>query len=78
MAKRHKSDILVDDIIGGFKVLVVSVLVIYFAIAIINALPEVNFPIKTGSAWLVSFIGGIFFTFANYVKNINKAYGKKK
>jgi hypothetical protein len=72
--KIHKSDKVVEDIVGGFKVFLVSLFVIYFAIAIINALPDVNFPIKTSSGWLVAFIGGIFMTFANYTKNKNKRY----
>jgi len=78
MAKKHKSNVIIEDIIGGFGVFLISVFVIYFSIAIINALPYVNFPIKTSSGWLVGFIGGAFITFTNYVKRKNKGYFSKK
>lgn len=74
MARRHKSDIIAEDIIGGFKVFLISLFVIYFAIAIINSLPDVNFPIKTSSWWLVAFIGAAFMAFATYVKKNYKKY----
>lgn len=76
--KRHKSDDVIEDIIGAFRVFLVSVFVIYFAIVFINSLPGVDFPVKADSGWLVSFIGGAFITFANYVKGSNKDYFSKK
>lgn len=72
--KRHKSDRITEDIIGAFKILIISVLVIYFSIAIINALPGVDFPIKTNSSWLVGVIIGILIIFVKYIKNKNKSY----
>ena len=75
--KRHKSDDVIEDIVGGLRVFMASVFVIYIAILFINALPDVNFPIKTSSGWLVSFIGAAFITFVNYVKGENKGYFSK-
>lgn len=77
MQKEHKSNKIIQDIIGGFKIFLISVFVVYFAIAIINAIPNINFPIKTDSAWLVSFIVGTFITFISYTQGKMQNYFSK-
>ncbi len=72
--KKHESDKIVEDIVGGFRIFLISILVVYFSIAIINALPNVNFPISTSSWWIPSFIIGLFITFVSYIKKKNKNY----
>ena len=72
--KKHKSDIIIEDIIGGFKIFLISALCVYFAIAIINALPNINFPIKENSQWITAIILGLLFAFVSFIKNKNKSY----
>lgn len=72
--ERHRSDVIIEEIIGGFKVFLISALCVYFAIAIINALPNINFPIKENSQWITAIILGLLITFVSYVKKKNKSY----
>ncbi len=72
--KKHKSDTVIEDIIGGFRVFLVSVFLIYFGIEIINSLPGVSLPITGNSQWVVSLINGLFLVFVSYVKRKNKEY----
>ena len=73
MAK-HKSDRIIEDIIGGFKVFLVSVFVIYGSILIINSLPYINIKIPLNSGWFIALILGLIRTFVGYTKNKNEEY----
>lgn len=70
----HKSDYIIEDILGGFKIFFVSTILIYVAIAVVNALYP-NFPIKEN--WGISITIGFLITLGNYIKNKNKDYFKK-
>jgi len=71
--RKHKSDYVVEDIIGGFKIWFVSTILIYLALAVINTLSS-NFPIKEDSWWFISISVGLLLAFGNYVKDKNKKY----
>jgi len=69
----HKSDYVIEDIIGGFKIFAISVILIYVALVIVNSLYP-NFPIKENSWWTISIITGILASFINYIKDKNRKY----
>jgi hypothetical protein len=78
MAKRrHKSEDTINDIKGGLAVFLTSVFSIYFAIAIIDAIPNINFPISTGSRWFVGVVVGLFVVYVKYVKQKATSYYKR-
>ena len=67
----HWSDNLVDDIVGAFRVFVVSALVIFVALAIAKALYP-SFPLNNSSSGIVAIILGIFLVLIRYIKGKNK------
>jgi len=69
MAK-HWSDDIVEDIVGAFRVFVVSALVIYVALAIAIILYP-SFPLDNSSSGIVSVILGLFLVLIKYVKGKN-------
>lgn len=73
MAK-HKSDKIFEDIIGGFKVFLISVFVVYGSILIINSLPYISFKIPLNSGWFIALILGLLRTFIGYIKTKNEEY----
>jgi membrane protein DedA with SNARE-associated domain len=75
--KMHKSDYIIDDIVGGFKIVFISTILIYVLIAVLNALYH-NFPIKQDSWWVISLIGGLLILFGKYITNKNKDYFKNE
>ena len=71
---RHKSDRIIEDIIGGFKVFLISVFVVYGSILIINSLPYMSFKIPMNSVWFIALILGLLRTFVGYTKSKNEEY----
>jgi len=70
----HKSEYIIDDIIGGFKIFVISAILIYVALAVVNSLYP-NFPIKEN--WGISITIAILLALGNYIKNKNIGYFRK-
>jgi len=70
---RHRSEDIIDDIVGGFKIFVISAILIYVALVIVNTLYP-NFPIKENSWWAISLVLGLLLAFGNYIKKKNKSY----
>jgi len=71
MISRHWSDNIIEDIVGAFRVFVVSALVIFVALAIAKALYP-SFPLDNSSSGIVSVILGLFLVLIKYVKGKNK------
>lgn len=66
---KHKSNEVIEGLIGGFKVFIVSVLLIYFAIRILKSLLDFNFPISTKSIWILSVLMGLFIAFVKFIQD---------
>jgi hypothetical protein len=69
MAK-HWSDNIIEDIVGAFRVFVISAIVIYVALAIAKALYP-SFPLDNSSSGIVSVILGLFLVLIKYIKGKN-------
>jgi len=65
-------DNIVDDIVGAFKVFVVSAILIFVALAITKALYP-SFPLDNTSSGIVSVILGLFLVPIKYIKGKNNA-----
>ena len=68
---KHKSDYIIEDIIGGFKIFFISTILIYIALAVVNSLYP-SFPIKEN--WGISITVAILLALGNYIKDRNKNY----
>lgn len=69
----HKSDYIIEDLIGGFKIFFVSIILVYMSlITTISLYP--NFPIKQDSSWVISIIAGLLIVFFNFLRDKNKDY----
>jgi len=68
---KHWSDDIVDNIVGAFRVFVVSALVIFVALAVAKALYP-PFPLDNSSSGIVAVILGIFLVLIKYIKGKNK------
>jgi len=71
---RHASDRVVNDILGATKVFLITVICVYFAIQIIEALPGVDLPISTSGSWFIGLVVGLLAVYINYVKKRAKSY----
>lgn len=67
---KHWSDNVVEDIVGAFRVFVVSAIIIFVALAIAKALYPA-FPLDNSSSGIVSVILGIFLVLIKYIKGKN-------
>lgn len=60
----------IEDIVGAFRVFMVSAIVIYVALAVTITLYP-TFPLNNSSSGVVSVIFGLFIVLVNYVKEKN-------
>ena len=67
---KHWSDNIIEDIVGAFRIFVVSALVIFVALVIAKALYP-SFPLDNSSSGIVSVILGLFLVLIKYVKGKN-------
>lgn len=68
---KHWSERTSEDILGSFKIFVISAIVIYVALSIAKTLYP-TFPITNTSSGVVSVILAIFLTLLNYIKSKNR------
>lgn len=70
MTPKHWSDKIVDDILGSFRIFVVSAVLIFVALAISKSLYP-SFPWDNSSSGIVAVIFGIFLALIKYIKKKN-------
>jgi len=68
---KHWSDNIIEDIIGAFKVFIISAILIFAALAVAKELYPL-FPLDNSSSGIVSVILGLFLVLIKYVKGKNK------
>lgn len=65
------------DIIGGFFIFLLSVVVIHFSILFLNSLPNSSFKISTNSSFYLDMLAFLVVGLFTYVKLKSKEYYKE-